>query len=84
MDNKKSIKKQIIYRSTHRGTKEMDLLLGEFVKKNINKLNNSEIKDLEVLVRTDDETLKNWYFKNNMQELMPFNKVTKMFIKFKL
>ena len=33
MDNKKSIKKQIIYRSTHRGTKEMDLLLGEFVKK---------------------------------------------------
>ena len=84
MDNKKSIKKQIIYRSTHRGTKEMDLLLGEFVKKNINKLNNSEIKDLEVLVRTEDETLKNWYFKNNMQELMPINKVTKMFIKFKL
>ena len=84
MDNKKSIKKQIIYRSTHRGTKEMDLLLGNFVKKNINKLNNSEIKDLEVLVRTEDETLKNWYFKNNMQELMPINKVTKMFIKFKL
>ncbi len=84
MDNKKSIKKQIIYRSTHRGTKEMDLLLGEFVKKNINKLNNSEIKDLEALVRTEDETLKNWYFKNSIQELMPINKVTKMFIKFKL
>ena len=38
MINKKNLKKQIIYRSSHRGTKEMDLLLGSFVKKNIDKL----------------------------------------------
>ena len=30
-----NIKKQIVYRSTHRGFKEMDLLLGKFVKKYI-------------------------------------------------
>ena len=33
MANNEILKKQIIYRSTHRGTKEMDLLLGNFVKK---------------------------------------------------
>ena len=35
--NKEILKKQIIYRSTHRGTKEMDLLLGNFVKKKIGR-----------------------------------------------
>ena len=39
MTNKEILKKQIIYRSTHRGFKEMDLLLGNFVKKYINKFN---------------------------------------------
>ena len=35
MINKEILKKQIFYRSSHRGTKEMDLLLGTFVKKHI-------------------------------------------------
>ena len=35
MTNKEILKKQIIYRSMHRGFKEMDLLLGNFVKKYI-------------------------------------------------
>ena len=35
MINKEVLKKQIIYRSTHRGSKEMDILLGNFVKKYI-------------------------------------------------
>ena len=39
MPIKEILKKQIIYRSMHRGTKEMDLLLGNFVKKHINELN---------------------------------------------
>ena len=37
MTNKEILKKKIIYRSGHRGSKEMDLLLGNFVKKNIDK-----------------------------------------------
>ena len=31
------LKKKIIYRSNYRGTKEMDKLLGKFVKKYINE-----------------------------------------------
>ena len=41
MKNIDKLKKKILYRSRHRGTKEMDLLLGNFVKKYVNLLNKS-------------------------------------------
>ena len=54
MTNKEILKRQIIYRATHRGTKEMDLLLGNFVKKHINELNSTELQDLAKLLFTED------------------------------
>ena len=62
MKNKEILKKQIIYRSTHRGTKEVDLILGGFVKKYIDKLNDSDLNDLEKFLLIDDEILLNYYF----------------------
>jgi len=55
MINKEFLKKQIIYRSKHRGTKEMDLLLSNFVKKYVNFLNEIELYELESLLNIDDE-----------------------------
>ncbi len=82
MNNNDSLKKQIIYRSQHRGSKEMDLLLGNFVKKNINFLNDSELKDLNNLIQTDDEIIKNWYFNQSNNKSIPKNKITDMLKKF--
>ena len=84
MANKETLKKQIIYRSTHRGTKEMDLLLGNFVKKNINILTDNELIDLKKLTYIEDNILMKWYFENSNKDQVPVNKVTKMFNKFKL
>ena len=84
MTNKETLKKQIIYRSTHRGTKEMDLLLGNFVKKNINILTDNELIDLKKLTYIEDNILMKWYFENSNKDQVPVNKVTKMFKKFKL
>ena len=53
MLNKEILKKQIIFRSAHRGTKEMDLLLGNFVKKYINELKSNELIDLARLLIID-------------------------------
>ena len=62
------LKKKIIFRSCHRGNKEMDLLLGNFVKKFINTFNNKELKELDFLLSVDDEILYKWYFNKKKRE----------------
>ena len=84
MTNKKILKKQIIYRSTHRGSKEMDLLLGNFVKKHIDKLNDIELNDLAKLLFIEDEVIYKWYFKKNSNNVIPKTKISMMLKNFKL
>ena len=84
MTNKEILKKKIIYRSTHRGSKEMDLLLGNFVKKYIEELNDVELNDLEKLLFLEDEILYNWYFKKNEHQEIPKTKVSALLQNFKL
>ena len=50
MENKKKLLNRILYRSTHRGTKEMDILLGGFVKRYINIFNDNDLFDLDKLL----------------------------------
>ena len=84
MATKEILKKQIIYRSEHRGTKEMDLLLGNFVRKYIDELNIADLKDLAKLLFIEDELLYKWYFENNLDYLIPKTKVSAMLKKFKI
>ena len=84
MPNKEILKKQIIYRSTHRGFKEMDLLLGNFVKKYIDKFNNTELNDLEKLLFIEDEVIYKWYFEKKSDNSIPNTKVSAMLKNFKL
>ena len=84
MTNKEILKRQIIYRATHRGTKEMDILLGNFVKKYIEKFNDNELQDLEKLLFIEDEIIYNWYFKKNFNNNISNTKVSLMLKNFKL
>ena len=84
MTNKEILKKQIIYRATHRGIKEMDILLGNFVKKYIEEFNDNELQDLEKLLFIEDEIIYNWYFKKNFNNNIPNTKVSLMLKNFKL
>ena len=84
MTNKEILKKQIIYRSMHRGTKEMDLLLGNFVKKYVDEFNHDELKDLEKLLFIEDEVIYKWYIKKNSDTLIPKTKVSLMLKNFKI
>tara|TARA_B100000029_G_scaffold316398_2_gene308827 strand:+ start:1303 stop:1560 length:258 start_codon:yes stop_codon:yes gene_type:complete len=78
MSNKEVIKKQIIYRSNHRGTKEMDLLLGSFVNKYIDSFNVSELNDLLHLLDFDDNSLSNFCINKNLSTDIPNNKISKL------
>ena len=84
MINKEILKRQILYRSTHRGTKEMDLILGNFVKKNIGKLNETDLIDLRNFLEIEDSILESWYFKNKKSVKIVNNKVSDKFKNHKL
>ena len=56
--NKEEIKNKIIYRSSYRGTKEMDILMTNFIRTIINDLDINQLKLLDEFVNLDDEVLK--------------------------
>ena len=55
--NKQNLINKIIYRSQYRGTKEMDLFISKFVNSIIQKLDLSQLDDLNNLVNLDDEEI---------------------------
>ena len=77
------LKKKIIYRSTYRGTKELDKLLSSFTNNIINELNNDELIDLSSLLELDDENL--YKFNQGLKTTVTVkdNKVSKLFKDFK-
>ncbi len=61
--NKKSIDarlKRIKFRAWHRGTKEMDLLLGSFVDKSLSNLTELDLDELERIIECNDIDLYSW------------------------
>jgi len=82
MTNKEILKKKIIYRSRHRGTKEMDILLGKFVEKNIAKLDEEDLINLNEIMSLDDELLYQWYFNNIDNNKIFNNKISQKLKKF--
>tara|TARA_B100000686_G_C16355964_1_gene745239 strand:- start:50 stop:304 length:255 start_codon:yes stop_codon:yes gene_type:complete len=82
--NKSILKKQILYRSQHRGMKEMDLLLGRFVNKYIDSFTDIELQELIIILNIDDEILYKWYLdKKDKGEFLKGN-VAKKLKQFKL
>ena len=80
-ENKEELKNKIIYRASYRGTKEMDILMIDFVKSLINDLNLIELKELDFLVNLDDESLIN--IKNNiLNDKITLTNLIKSFQKF--
>ena len=73
------LKNKIIYRSTYRGTKEMDILLSSFVKDVINHLDNDELENLFNLLNIDDDNL--YKFKQGIKTEFQINenRISKMF-----
>ena len=84
MTNKEILKKQIFYRSTHRSSKEMDILLGNFVKEYIDVFNIDDLKNLEQILSIEDEILYSWYFDKKKSDLIYDNKVSNLLKNFNL
>ena len=78
------LKKKILYRSSYRGTKEMDNILGTFAKKYINELSRADLLDLKKLLDIDDDNLYNYYKGLNTNLKFEKNNINNLFKNFKL
>ncbi len=83
-DELDSFKKKLLYRASYRGTKEMDILLTNFVKKFINIFNTDQLYELEKFLELDDEIILNYYNNDVQDEKIVNNQISKIFKSFKI
>lgn len=77
------LRKKLLFRSSHRGTKEMDILLGTFFKNNYNLLEEKELLEFKSLLMITDKALSDWLImnKNNSEiESIEISKKLKEFV----
>jgi antitoxin CptB len=53
-------RRKLLFRSWHRGTREMDLIMGRFADATIEQLGEEEIGELERLIEAPDPELLAW------------------------
>lgn len=66
-------RKRLIFRSWHRGTREMDLIMGSFADKNLSAFSDAELNQYEDILEYSDPDLYNWY---TAKEAAPANLMT--------
>ena len=85
MTNKlETFKKRLIYRASYRGTKEMDILLSNFVNKYIDEFDEILLTELEKFLNYDDELILNFYHYDIIKDKINENKISKLFKSFKI
>ena len=70
-------RKKILFKCTHRGTKELDILLGNFVSRHIDLLKSKELNYLEIILSFNDIDL--YKILTNKKEID--KKMNKLFLK---
>ena len=53
-------RRRLLYRATHRGTYENDILLGGFVQRHVDTMCESDLAALEALLELPDNDLADW------------------------
>ncbi|MBI1778973.1 MAG: succinate dehydrogenase assembly factor 2 [Proteobacteria bacterium] len=53
-------RKRLLFRSSHTGTKEMDLFLGAFAEAHLAAMTDAQLSRYEALLEIDDPTLYAW------------------------
>ena len=79
MNKLEIFRKKLIYRSNYIGTKEMDILLSQFVKKHINDFNEIQLIELDKFLNFDDDIILNYYNHGIVKNNIDKNIVSKIF-----
>ena len=79
MNELEIFKKKLIYRSTYRGTKEMDTLLSKFVKKYIDDFDKIQLSELDKFLDFEDNVILDYYNYGIVKKNIDKNKISKLF-----
>lgn len=53
-------RRRALYRAVHRGTKEMDWLLGRFAERHLQAMTEAALAEFEILLSLPDPELQDW------------------------
>lgn len=59
-DNLDIRRRRLLWRATHRGTREMDILLGGFTRAKVDALDAAGLDELEAIIALPDPDLTDW------------------------
>ena len=82
MENIEIFRKKLLYKASHRGTKEMDILMGNFADKFIQLFDDNELSFLDILLDQDDDHIYKIILKKTSIPENIDNRVTKLLIDF--
>ncbi len=77
-------KKKLLYKSANRGWKETDILLGNFVKRNIASITEKQLIMLDALLDEPDGDIFNWITKKVTVPEKHNNEIMQMLQEFEL
>ena len=75
--NKEQLLKKLLYQSCNRGCKETDLIIGQFAKLNLDKMNDSDLTTFEEILQMNDADIYDWYTK---KKPLPEEKSSKLML----
>ena len=78
------LKKKIIYKSSYRGIKELDIILRSFVSKYLDKLNLEELNDLIEFLDNNDEDIYKFKQGIKIMKNIKNNNITNLFRNFEI
>jgi succinate dehydrogenase flavin-adding protein (antitoxin of CptAB toxin-antitoxin module) len=64
--NREQLIKKLLYQSSNRGCKETDIIIGQFAKLNLAKMDDNELKVFEDILQMNDADIYDWYTKKIM------------------
>jgi len=76
-------RKRLLFRSWHRGTREMDLLLGRFAERNLSTFSRRQVELYEALLEYSDVDLYDWMSGRDQPPAALDHDVMKLLMKFK-
>ena len=78
------LKKKIVYKSSYRGIKELDIILRSFVSKYLDKLNLEELNDLIEFLDNNDEDIYKFKQGIKIMKKIKNNNITNLFRNFEI